>query len=59
MEFSGVFGTASRVDDGEGADDDSVENDVNSLMKSVIADQSISGVELSKQNDAGDDTSGG
>ena len=57
MGFSGVLGAA---DDGEGADDDSGENDVNSLIKSVIADQSISGVELSEQNDAGEvDTSGG
>jgi hypothetical protein len=51
MGFSGVLGAASVVDDGEGADDGSVENDVNWLMKSVIADQSISGevnVELSE-----------
>jgi hypothetical protein len=63
MGFSGVLGAASMVDDGEGADDGSAENDVNWLMKSLIADQSISGkanVELSKQNDAGEvDTSGG
>ena len=64
MGFSGVLGAASKVDDGEGADDDSAENDVNSLMKPVIAaDQSISGeasVELSEQNDTGEvDTSGG
>ena len=62
MGFSGVLGAASTVDDGEGADDDSAENDVNSLMKS-ITDQSISveaSVELSEQNDAGEvDTSGG
>jgi hypothetical protein len=42
MGFSGVLGAASIVDDGEGADDGSAENDVNWLMKSVIADQSIS-----------------
>jgi hypothetical protein len=63
MGFSGVLGAASMVDDGEGADDDSAENDVNWLMKSLIADQSISGkanVELFEQNDAGEvDTSGG
>jgi hypothetical protein len=56
MGFSGVLGAASIVDDGEGADDGSAENDVNWLMKSLIADQSISGeanVELSEQNDAG------
>jgi hypothetical protein len=57
MGFSGVLGAASIVDDGEGADGDSAENDVNWLMKSLIADQSISGeanVELSEQNDAGE-----
>ena len=63
MGFSGVLGAASKVDDGEGADDGSAENDVNTLMKSVIADQSISGeanVELSEQTDAGElDMSGG
>ena len=63
MGFSGVLGAASKVDDGEGADDDSAGNVVNSLIKSVSADQSISGeanVELSKQNDAGEvDTSRG
>jgi len=62
--FSGVLGAASKVADGEGADDVSAENGENWLMKSVIADQSISGegnVELSEQNDAGGevDTSGG
>lgn len=29
MGFSGVLGTASKVDDGEGVDDGSDENDVN------------------------------
>ena len=64
MVFSGVLGAASRVADGEGADDDSASNDENGLMKSVIADQSASdegNVKLSEQNDAGGetDTSGG